>query len=115
LTVQALTGQAVRTMMTVEARMVNAERCLRLLTVPQEDSSGVLPYDSLISSEGWPSQGRVQFQNVRLRYRPDTEIVLDDLSFTVNPGEKIGIVGRTGAGKSTICLAMSRIVELLEG
>ena len=41
--------------------------------------------------------------------------MLDDLSFSVNPGEKIGVVGRTGAGKSTICLSMSRIVEILEG
>lgn len=47
-----------------------------------------------------------------LKYRPDTEIVLKDLSFKVTPGEKIGVVGRTGAGKSTICLGISRIVEL---
>lgn len=40
---------------------------------------------------------------------------MNNLSFTVNPGEKIGVVGRTGAGKSTICLSMSRIVEILEG
>ena len=50
-----------------------------------------------------------------LKYRPDTEVVLDNLSFFVNPGEKIGVVGRTGAGKSTICLSMSRIVEIIEG
>ena len=50
-----------------------------------------------------------------LRYRPNTEIVLDNLSFFVNPGEKIGVVGRTGAGKSTICLSVSRIVEIIEG
>ena len=41
--------------------------------------------------------------------------MLDNLSFFVNPGEKIGVVGRTGAGKSTICLSMSRIVEIIEG
>lgn len=52
---------------------------------------------------------------MHLKYRPDTEIVLKNLSFRVNPGEKIGIVGRTGAGKSTICLGISRIVELLSG
>ena len=63
----------------------------------------------------WPSDGNIQFQNVVLKYRPTTEVVLDNLSFFVNPGEKIGVVGRTGAGKSTICLSMSRIVEIIEG
>lgn len=50
-----------------------------------------------------------------LRYRPTTDPVLKQLTFQVLPGTKIGIVGRTGAGKSTICISMSRIVELLEG
>lgn len=50
-----------------------------------------------------------------LRYRPQTEIVLNSLSFEVKPKEKIGIVGRTGAGKSTISLALTRIVELVSG
>ena len=63
----------------------------------------------------WPEAGCVQFQNVVLKYRENTEIVLNDLSFTVRGGEKIGIVGRTGAGKSTICLALARIVELFAG
>lgn len=50
-----------------------------------------------------------------LKYRPTTEDVLRKLSFTVEPGHKVGVVGRTGAGKSTLCLALSRIVELTEG
>jgi ABC-type multidrug transport system fused ATPase/permease subunit len=48
-----------------------------------------------------------------LRYRPKTEIVLKNLTFEVKAGEKIGVVGRTGAGKSTICLSLSRIVEIV--
>jgi ATP-binding cassette subfamily C (CFTR/MRP) protein 1 len=52
---------------------------------------------------------------VSLRYRPTTEIVLDNLSFKLQPGEKVGIVGRTGAGKSTISLSISRIVEIFSG
>ena len=55
----------------------------------------------------------IEFKNVDLRYRPETEIVLKNLTFFTQPGEKIGVVGRTGAGKSTICLSMSRIVEVL--
>jgi ABC-type multidrug transport system fused ATPase/permease subunit len=57
----------------------------------------------------------VSFKNVSLRYRPTTEIVLNNLSFDVEKAEKIGVVGRTGAGKSTICLAISRIVEIFKG
>jgi len=52
---------------------------------------------------------------VSLKYRPNTEQVLHNLSFLVPKGEKVGVVGRTGAGKSTICLSMSRIIELAEG
>lgn len=50
-----------------------------------------------------------------LRYRPNTDVVLHGLSFKVKAGEKIGVVGRSGAGKSTIFLAISRIVEIFEG
>ena len=50
-----------------------------------------------------------------MKYRPNTEVVLNNISFKVRSGEKIGIVGRTGAGKSTISLALSRIVEIEEG
>ena len=57
----------------------------------------------------------IEFKKVSLRYRPETEIVLNDLSFSIKGGEKIGIVGRTGAGKSTITLAISRIVEIFSG
>ncbi len=63
----------------------------------------------------WPTEGSVEFKNVFLRYRPGTEIVLNDLSFKVAPGTKVGVVGRTGAGKSTICLSLSRLVELEKG
>ena len=50
-----------------------------------------------------------------MKYRPNTEVVLNNISFKVRGGEKIGIVGRTGAGKSTISLAISRLVEIFSG
>jgi len=50
-----------------------------------------------------------------LKYWDDTELVLKGLSFIINPKEKIGIVGRTGAGKSTICLALCWMVEAYSG
>ena len=63
----------------------------------------------------WPSEGVVEYKNFTLRYRPETEQVLKNLSFRVEGGEKIGIVGRTGAGKSTMCLSLCRIVEAESG
>lgn len=66
-------------------------------------------------SKEWPSQGEVDFKDVYLRYRPNTELVLKKLTFKVEPGMKIGVVGRTGAGKSTISQALSRIVEICGG
>ena len=52
---------------------------------------------------------------MRLRYRPNTETVLNSLSFVAEPGMKIGVVGRTGAGKSTLALTLSRILEVESG
>ena len=63
----------------------------------------------------WPHEGKVSFDNVSLRYRPKTPIVLKELSFEIEKGQKIGICGRTGAGKSTIAQTLSRLIELEEG
>lgn len=59
--------------------------------------------------------GKITIKNVNLKYRPDRELVLKDLDFVVDGGLKVGIVGRTGAGKSTISNALTRIVELESG
>lgn len=68
-----------------------------------------------VISQDWPLNGNVSFKDVELRYRPKTEIVLKGLSFEIKAGEKIGICGRTGAGKSTIALTLSRIIEVEKG
>lgn len=64
---------------------------------------------------GWPSSGSIKFEDVVLRYRPELPPVLHGLSFTVFPSDKVGIVGRTGAGKSSMINALFRIVELERG
>ena len=103
-------------MMQIESRMVNADRCLSLLRIPQEDGDGFMSLSAFNRSyPGWPQQGEIEFANVSLKYRPNTELVLNNLSFKAQAGERIGVVGRTGAGKSTICLSLSRIVEIIEG
>ena len=54
-------------------------------------------------------------QDIRIRYRPTTPVVIDNLSFEVESGCKIGVCGRTGAGKSTLSLSLSRLVEIESG
>jgi len=63
----------------------------------------------------WPSKGIIEFKNYSVKYRKDTPIVLENLNFMINSGEKIGIVGRTGSGKSTICNSLFRIIEPYQG
>ncbi|KAG0039221.1 hypothetical protein BGZ82_009166 [Podila clonocystis] len=59
----------------------------------------------------WPAEGRVAFKNYSARYREGLDLVVKNLSFDVQPCEKIGIVGRTGAGKSSLTLSLFRIIE----
>lgn len=64
---------------------------------------------------GWPSSGAIKFENVVMRYRPELPPVLHGLTFLIPPSDKVGIVGRTGAGKSSMLNALFRIVELERG
>jgi ABC-type multidrug transport system fused ATPase/permease subunit len=59
----------------------------------------------------WPTTGELEFRNLSLRYRADTPLALDGLSFTIPGGKKVGVVGRTGAGKSSLTTALFRLVE----
>ncbi|KAL0267499.1 UNVERIFIED_CONTAM: hypothetical protein PYX00_009752 [Menopon gallinae] len=63
----------------------------------------------------WPFNGEVQFVNYQVRYREGLELVLHGISFHIKGGEKLGIVGRTGAGKSSLTLALFRIIEAANG
>lgn len=63
----------------------------------------------------WPDNGVIKFNKVELAYRPGLPLVLREVDFTVRPGEKVGIVGRTGAGKSSLLQALFRTVELQGG
>ena len=63
----------------------------------------------------WPSEGLVQFIDYSTRYRPDLEPVLKHVTFKIQPLEKVGIVGRTGAGKSSLALALFRGLEAEQG
>jgi len=66
-------------------------------------------------SASWPSEGKIDFTNVVLRYRPDLPKVLDGITLSIKPQEKLGICGRTGAGKSSVLNALLRMVEVESG
>ncbi|KAL3851518.1 hypothetical protein ACJIZ3_013400 [Penstemon smallii] len=88
------------------------ERAGTYIELPSE---GPLIIEDNRPPPGWPSEGSVRFEGVVLRYRPDLSPVLHGISFTISPSDKVGIVGRTGAGKSSMLNALFRIVELQRG
>jgi ATP-binding cassette subfamily C (CFTR/MRP) protein 1 len=96
----------------IENSMVSIERCLKFTDIPEEKPNH-LPNDNRLAS--WPSEGKIEFRDYFVKYRPETETVLKNLNITINPKEKVGIVGRTGSGKSTLCLSLFRILEPLSG
>jgi ABC-type multidrug transport system fused ATPase/permease subunit len=94
-----------------ENTMTKMERCLSYTNLISERPHEI-NLDSLMK---WPTEGSIEFIHYSVQYRPGTEIVLKNLNFVINGGEHIGIVGRTGSGKSTIALCLFRILEPLQG
>ena len=97
----------------VEKSLISLERCDAFTHIPPESQRKMPNEDKALSQ--WPSKGEVKFENFRMRYRPNCEIALKDISLDIKSGEKIGIVGRTGSGKSSLTLGMLRVVEALGG
>jgi ABC-type multidrug transport system fused ATPase/permease subunit len=96
----------------VQQNMNSVERVREYLDVDQE-AAPVIPESR--PTTGWPTEGAVEFKGYTTRYRPDLDAVLKEVSFSVKPGEKVGIVGRTGAGKSSLALALFRGLESEKG
>ncbi|XP_019754523.2 multidrug resistance-associated protein 1 isoform X5 [Dendroctonus ponderosae] len=96
----------------VETNIVAVERIKEYAEVPQE-APWKLSHEIMPSS--WPETGAVTFKDYSVRYRPGLDLVLHGVNFTVNGSEKVGIVGRTGAGKSSLTLSLFRIIEAAEG
>lgn len=91
-----------------ESRMTSVERVQYYsYDIPQEREEG-----TIVPAAGWPGEGAIEFQNVSLRYRADLPFVLKHVNFSIRPREKVGVVGRTGAGKSSLIIALFRMVEL---
>uniref|UniRef100_A0A7N6APL3 Multidrug resistance-associated protein 1 n=1 Tax=Anabas testudineus TaxID=64144 RepID=A0A7N6APL3_ANATE len=64
---------------------------------------------------GWPTEGQIELRGFCLRYRHDLDLAIRNINITISGGEKVGIVGRTGAGKSSLTLGLFRIIERAEG
>ncbi|XP_077017993.1 ATP-binding cassette sub-family C member 10 isoform X2 [Tamandua tetradactyla] len=90
-----------------EAMLVSVERMEEYsCDLPQEPQGQLLQ-----RGIGWLTQGSIEFEDVVLTYRPGLPNALDRVTFHVQPGEKLGIVGRTGSGKSSLLLVLFRLLE----
>ncbi|KAL9925479.1 multidrug-Resistance like Protein 1 isoform 5-T7 [Glossina fuscipes fuscipes] len=96
----------------IETNIVAVERIKEYGETKQEAPWEV---ETLKLPRNWPNEGRVVFENFKVRYREGLDLVLKGISFTINGGEKVGIVGRTGAGKSSLTLSLFRIIEAAGG
>ncbi|KAF5294058.1 hypothetical protein FQA39_LY13532 [Lamprigera yunnana] len=90
----------------VENYMTSVERVYEYNSIKHEESRVRTPYES------WPDRGEIQFKKVYFQYRDTNSYVLKNLNFTVNPLEKIGIIGRTGAGKSSLVSALFQLAQI---
>ncbi|XP_034896791.1 ABC transporter C family member 2 isoform X1 [Populus alba] len=112
LNITSLLTAVLRLASLAENSLNSVERVGTYIELPSE---APLVIESNRPPPGWPSSGAIKFEDVVLRYRPELPPVLHGLSFTIFPSDKVGIVGRTGAGKSSMLNALFRIVELERG
>ncbi|GJZ62371.1 ABC transporter C family member 14-like protein [Tanacetum coccineum] len=92
----------------VENRMVSVERIKQFTNIPSE--AEWVKKDNPPPSN-WPSHGNVELKDLQVRYRPNTPLVIKGITLNIKGGEKIGVVGRTGGGKSTLIQVLFRLVE----
>jgi len=112
LTISQQAGQLVRFSTMAEATMASVER---VVEYADEAPEAPLVIPSRRPPANWPTAGEVVYEKLTMSYRPDLPPVLRNLSFTLKAGEKVGLVGRTGAGKSSIFQSLYRIVEASSG
>ncbi|KAL4781233.1 P-loop containing nucleoside triphosphate hydrolase protein [Aspergillus varians] len=93
----------------VEIDMNATERVLEYSSIETESQEGYNP------PAAWPARGRIEVENLEVSYAADLPPVLNGVSFTVENNQRVGVVGRTGAGKSSLTLALFRFLEARHG
>ncbi|GLV41617.1 uncharacterized protein CBL_06846 [Carabus blaptoides fortunei] len=93
----------------LENQMISVERIVEYSNLENERDTE-LPADKEIATN-WPAEGKIEFRDLYLSYSPDDPAVLRELNFVIEPKEKVGIVGRTGAGKSSLIAALFELSE----
>ncbi|XP_027741235.1 multidrug resistance-associated protein 1 isoform X3 [Empidonax traillii] len=112
LQITAYLNWLVRMSSELETNIVAVERVKEYAEMEKEAEWSI---EQTAPASTWPEEGKVEFRGYGLRYREDLDLVLKNINVTINGGEKIGIVGRTGAGKSSLTLGLFRINEAAEG
>lgn len=92
----------------VENKMVSVERIKQFITLPSEAAWEI---KECLPSPNWPNHGHIELKDLQVRYRSNTPLVLKGITIGIRGGEKIGVVGRTGSGKSTLIQVFFRLVE----
>lgn len=98
-----------------ESRFNSVERLLDYEDLQEEAPAATSKRVAALLPPGWPASGALRVDNLTLRYRPELPAVLNDVSFSLAAGERVGICGRTGSGKSSLFAALLRMVEPCEG
>ncbi|POY70789.1 hypothetical protein BMF94_6201 [Rhodotorula taiwanensis] len=102
----------VRSATEVETNIVSVERVQEYIDLPSE---APLEVEDKKPTDEWPQHGSIRFDHVNARYRKDLDLVLRDVNFEIKAGEKVGVCGRTGAGKSSLTMVLYRIIEIDSG
>jgi ABC-type multidrug transport system fused ATPase/permease subunit len=105
---------ALRQFAEAESRIISSERLLQYGELPSEEGAMTSLLDQTISSD-WPSRGEIVAKDVCLRYIQGGPLALNDMSLHIQSKEKIGVVGRTGAGKSTLIASLYRLYDYESG
>ncbi|TPX38128.1 hypothetical protein SmJEL517_g00165 [Synchytrium microbalum] len=113
LTITTSLNWAVRNISQTENNMNSIERLVHYCESLESEKPDIIPEHRPPAS--WPSEGKIEIRNLTLRYRDNLPDVIHEISFTVEAGQKLGVVGRTGAGKSSIVVALLRLVEKKSG
>uniref|UniRef100_A0A1A8L5X4 ATP-binding cassette, sub-family C (CFTR/MRP), member 8 n=1 Tax=Nothobranchius pienaari TaxID=704102 RepID=A0A1A8L5X4_9TELE len=103
----------VRNLADMEVQLGSVKRINGLLKTEPENYEGLLTVAQV--PDGWPRQGEIKIQNLSVRYDSTLKAVLKNVNAHVSPGQKVGICGRTGSGKSSFSLAFFRMVDMFEG